>query len=235
MRSLLFLTFVSSASAFFGGLRSNADLPCEDQRGTEWCAIKKLKGKCGKKGVQKKCNLTCESCPTCENKKDLSWCEAKLDKCHKKGFQKKCFGSCKAECRAEPEPEPVPEVLPTCEASHHSVYALCDGKPFHKWGVGPEGEAQAIKNCNWAAKLSNEGAGKWGFCSSVEHFLSADELMFKPKCGEFEGTVHALCSGQSVGKWGVGPEGKEKATKNCNWAAHNANGGHGKWGFCPLP
>ena len=29
-----------------------------------------------------------------------------------------------------------------------SVEAMCEGEPFATWGVGPEGEKQAIANCN---------------------------------------------------------------------------------------
>jgi hypothetical protein len=41
------------------------------------------------------------------------------------------------------------EVTPTCKAHLNSVWAMCGNTEVHKWGVGPEGKAQAIKNCNW--------------------------------------------------------------------------------------
>ena len=40
---------------------------------------------------------------------------------------------------------------PTCRAHEGTVLSFCNGSPFRKWGVGPEGEEQAIANCQWAA------------------------------------------------------------------------------------
>jgi hypothetical protein len=40
---------------------------------------------------------------------------------------------------------------PICRAHEGTVLSFCNGSPFRGWGVGPEGETQAIKNCQWAA------------------------------------------------------------------------------------
>ena len=36
--------------------------PCEDTKSKKWCEKRKEKGKCGIKGVLKKCKKTCEKC-----------------------------------------------------------------------------------------------------------------------------------------------------------------------------
>jgi len=37
---------------------------------------------------------------------------------------------------------------------------MCDDLAVARWGIGPEGEAQAIRNCNYAARLQK----RWGSC-----------------------------------------------------------------------
>ena len=43
-----------------------------------------------------------------------------------------------------------------------------------------------------------------------------------PKCMPHKGSVHAMCNGVSVKKWGIGPEGAAQAVKNCHYAAQIA-------------
>lgn len=43
-----------------------------------------------------------------------------------------------------------------------------------------------------------------------------------PKCRYFKGTVHAMCDGKSIKRWGVGPEGQVQAIKNCNYQHRDA-------------
>lgn len=57
-------------------------------------------------------------------------------------------------------PAPSPAVYPTCKAYQGTVWAFCEDKPTHRWGIGPEGKEKAISNCNYAA--SNQK--KWGAC-----------------------------------------------------------------------
>jgi hypothetical protein len=51
---------------------------------------------------------------------------------------------------------------PTCTVHEGSIHAMCNGAPVSvkAWGVGSQGEAKALKNCNWAAKTQK----KWGAC-----------------------------------------------------------------------
>jgi len=45
-----------------------------------------------------------------------------------------------------------------------TVHAMCGGTVTKKWGIGDEGETKAIKNCNFAAKQSENE--EWGACGS---------------------------------------------------------------------
>jgi hypothetical protein len=56
----------------------------------------------------------------------------------------------------------IVEGVPTCTAHKGSVYAMCGAHEVNKWGVGPEGEAQAIKNCNYASAYKQ----KFGDCTA---------------------------------------------------------------------
>ncbi len=49
-----------------------------------------------------------------------------------------------------------------------------------------------------------------------------------PTCKAYQGTVWAFCGDKPTHRWGIGPEGKEKAISNCNYAASNQK----KWGAC---
>ena len=53
-----------------------------------------------------------------------------------------------------------PAEVPTCKAHKGSVYAMCGTREVKKWGIGPEGEAKATKNCNWMSSKKQ----KWGLC-----------------------------------------------------------------------
>ena len=68
----------------------------------------------------------------------------------------------KPEVGLPPPSEPKPIVYPTCKQYAGSVWAFCNGKPTHRWGVGPEGIARATGNCNYAA--SKNGGARWGPC-----------------------------------------------------------------------
>jgi len=50
-----------------------------------------------------------------------------------------------------------------------------------------------------------------------------------PTCKAYQGTVWAFCGDKPTHRWGIGPEGKEKAISNCNNAASNQK----RWGACP--
>ena len=39
----------------------------------------------------------------------------------------------------------------SCEVTGGTVMRMCNGKPFKKWGVGSEGQAAALKNCQHAS------------------------------------------------------------------------------------
>ena len=57
---------------------------------------------------------------------------------------------------------------PKCMPHKGSVHAMCSGLSIHRWGVGPEGEAQAVKNCHYAATIQK----KWGTCDSHPGFMA---------------------------------------------------------------
>lgn len=62
--------------------------------------------------------------------------------------------------------------IPVCRAHRGSVWAMCDSIEVKKWGIGPEGEATAIHNCNWAAVHQD----KFGTCADAS--ASAPEMRF---------------------------------------------------------
>ena len=55
---------------------------------------------------------------------------------------------------------------PTCKAIKKSVHAFCGTHEVKMWGVGPEGEAQAIKNCNFVATTDRSQA--WTSCNKPQ-------------------------------------------------------------------
>ena len=52
--------------------------------------------------------------------------------------------------------------VPTCKAHKGTVWALCGTHEVKRWGVGPEGEAQAIKNRNFVSTKKQ----KFGTCAA---------------------------------------------------------------------
>jgi hypothetical protein len=110
-------------------------------------------------------------------------------------------------------------VYPTCTVHEGSIHAMCNGAPVSvkAWGIGYQGEAKALGNCNWAAKTGK----KWGVCPTLVY----------PTCTVHEGSIHAMCNGApvSVKAWGIDSQGEAKALGNCNWAAKTGK----KWGVCP--
>merc|ERR1712070_823261 len=100
------------------------------------------------------------------------------------GLQHKCYhekGVCKCACdtwnadfgvnhkllykRQFPGPNANTPGLgyPKCRAHKGSVWAMCGNFEVKKWGIGPEGEAQAIKNCNYVGRTIH----RWGDCSEA--------------------------------------------------------------------
>jgi len=57
---------------------------------------------------------------------------------------------------------------PKCMPHKGSVHAMCSGLSIHKWGIGPEGEAQAVNKCYYAATVEK----KWGTCDSHPGFMA---------------------------------------------------------------
>ena len=49
---------------------------------------------------------------------------------------------------------------PACQEYDGTVWAMCSGQPYERWGVGPEGTVKAIGNCNYA--YSNSGGSQYG-------------------------------------------------------------------------
>lgn len=55
------------------------------------------------------------------------------------------------------------EGFPKCMPHRGSVHAMCGDRSVSNWGIGPEGEAQAVKNCHWTATVKQ----KWGKCEDL--------------------------------------------------------------------
>eukprot|EP00937_MAST-01D_sp_MAST-1D-sp2_P002004 g2004.t1 len=54
-------------------------------------------------------------------------------------------------------------IRPICKKMDGSVYVVCGGdEKVTKWGIGPEGEAQAHANCKWQATTVKP----WGYCQA---------------------------------------------------------------------
>jgi len=68
------------------------------------------------------------------------------------------------------------EPVPVCKARAGTVWAMCGDKEVAKWGIGPEGKAKAIKNCNYASSTNR----KYGTCiaaTSGAHTYFEKEVM----------------------------------------------------------
>ena len=84
-----------------------------------------------------------------------------------------------------------------------TVFAMCNGEPYKQWGVGPEGEEQAIANCNY-----DYSGTTCPMCQSIAGG--------PPCCMSYFGSVEAMCEGEPFAAWGIGSEGKTQAITNCN-------------------
>lgn len=94
---------------------------------------------------------------------------------------------------------------PRCRPYDGTVWAFCDGFPHKRWGIGPEGQAQAVRNCDHSYSLKGER------CNEVVSWS-------KPYCQTHAGTIYAMCDGHAWRKWGIGPEGQTRALGNCKHA-----------------
>lgn len=67
---------------------------------------------------------------------------------------------------------------PVCDVYRDSVYAFCNHIPILRWGIGPEGETQAIRNCN-----NDANRGRWGKCGYIfdnnRDFMEGNEVDIK--------------------------------------------------------
>eukprot|EP00937_MAST-01D_sp_MAST-1D-sp2_P005730 g5730.t1 len=113
---------------------------------------------------------------------------------------------------------------PVCAIVFDSVYAWCDKKPVAHWGNGRENNQQSeLYKCNRAGQVLK----RWGRCT---------ETATLPTCRKVDGTVHAMCNGLKMHRWGIGPEGAAQALKNCNWAARTKRRpGTGTGACCAIP
>jgi hypothetical protein len=59
-------------------------------------------------------------------------------------------------------PEEERNQKPVCDSYRDSVYAFCNDIPILKWGIGSEGETQAIRNCNY-----DSNRGRWRTCGYI--------------------------------------------------------------------
>jgi len=100
---------------------------------------------------------------------------------------------------------PPTQSNPLCKPHDNSVWAFCNEKPIKKWGIGKEGEAQAIRNCSYAASKDRFGkcpivhSNKWekltGCCvTSIQGF--GDSLYGRGTNGK----IYKV-SLESGGKW----------------------------------
>lgn len=81
--------------------------------------------------------------------------------------------------------------VPTCKAHKGTVWAMCGTHEVHEWGVGPEGEAQAIKNCNWTSTNKK----KWGSCPAR---VSSTVLCHHTRCEKVDGHIHVKSTPHSL-------------------------------------
>jgi hypothetical protein len=43
-----------------------------------------------------------------------------------------------------------------CQKRHDTVWMMCGDAEVKQWGIGPEGEDKALKNCKWAVENWND-------------------------------------------------------------------------------
>ena len=46
--------------------------------------------------------------------------------------------------------------FPFCKVHKNTVYAMCADAEVARWGIGPEGYAKALQNCQWAASTKKK-------------------------------------------------------------------------------
>ena len=64
--------------------------------------------------------------------------------------------------------------------------------------------------------------------STIEPKYEDVEIKKPPTCKYVDGTVWAMCGDKKIKRWGIGPEGKDRAIANCNYAARQ----NFKLGYC---
>lgn len=64
--------------------------------------------------------------------------------------------------------------------------------------------------------------------STIEAKYEDIEIKKPPTCKYVDGTVWAMCGDKKIKRWGIGPEGKDRAIGNCNYAARQ----NFKLGYC---
>lgn len=64
--------------------------------------------------------------------------------------------------------------------------------------------------------------------STIEPKYEDVEIKKPPTCKYVDGTVWAMCGDKKIKRWGIGPEGKDRAIGNCNYAARQ----NFKLGYC---
>ena len=64
--------------------------------------------------------------------------------------------------------------------------------------------------------------------STIEPKYEDVEIKKPPTCKYVDGTVWAMCGDKKIKRWGIGPEGKDRAIGNCNYAAKQ----NFKLGYC---
>jgi hypothetical protein len=101
---------------------------------------------------------------------------------------------------------------PVCKMHEGTVHAMCGGESVMLWGIGPEGTAQAIENCNYGAKNLMYGLDWCPSETAAPSMSPTPAPKPNPVCKMHEGTVHAMCGGESVMLWGIGPEGAAQAS-----------------------
>ena len=120
----------------------------------------------------------------------------------------------------------------TCDVKNPD-WELKGGARYHA-RRGPDWN-DATPDFGNAQQCFNRANDKFNYCklnldletkiTVTAEFIDADY----PKCMPHQGSVHAMCDGKSVKKWGIGPEGEAQAVKNCHYASHYQK----RFGKCP--
>ena len=108
------------------------------------------------------------------------------------------------------------DTRPECKSHGGSVYAMCGETPYKRWGIGPEGETNALGNCNYSYSNA-KGEHRDNKCPKASSIIH-------PKCEKYDNSVYAMCGTKPFKKWGIGPEGESTALGNCNYSYTNPKG-----------